>query len=168
MLFRSNRYLCRNCQSWNSNRNRHSWTYRNGTCLLLLGSPYLCDSLWIRLPFPCIYHRENRWNHRRCYGSRKRACGSIITACCYCSYKVYRNDTIIIISILVFKNEIMMREVVEKTIDIYLYMKVDKRSARMRSDSDRNMSASLTRITRQVSRTFDLKYKSIYWEGVKL
>ncbi len=26
----------------------------------------------------------------------------------------------------------------------------------MRSDSDRNMSASLTRITRQVSRTFDL------------
>ena len=49
-----------------------------------------------------------------------------------------------------------MREVVEKTIDIYLYMKVDKRSARMRSDSDRNMSASLTRITRQVSRTFDL------------
>ena len=58
----------------------------------------------------CIYHRENRWNHRRCYGSRKRACGSIITACCYCSYKVYRNDTIIIISILVFKNEIMIRE----------------------------------------------------------
>ena len=50
----------------------------------------------------------------------------------------------------------MMREVVEKTIDIYLYMKVDKRSARMRSDSDRNMSASLTRITRQVSRTFNL------------
>mgnify|MGYP001655178191 CR=1 FL=1 len=29
----------------------------------------------------------------------------------------------------------------------------------MRSDSDRNMSASLTRITRQVSRTFDLNYK---------
>ena len=28
----------------------------------------------------------------------------------------------------------------------------------MRSDSDRNMSASLTRITRQVSRTFDLNY----------
>ena len=27
----------------------------------------------------------------------------------------------------------------------------------MRSDSDRNMSAALTRITRQVSRTFDLK-----------
>lgn len=50
----------------------------------------------------------------------------------------------------------MMREVVEKTIDIYLYMKVDKRSARMSSDSDRNMSASLTRITRQVSWTFDL------------
>ena len=49
-----------------------------------------------------------------------------------------------------------MREVVEKTIDIYLYMKVDKRSARMRSDSDRNMSALLTRITRQVSRMFDL------------
>lgn len=102
------------------------WTYRNGTCLFLLGSPYLCDSLWIRLPFPCIYHRENRWNHRRCYGSRKRACGSIITACCYCSYKVYRNEFIIIISILVFKNEIMMRKVVEKTIDIYLYMKVEK------------------------------------------
>ena len=52
-----------------------------------------------------------------------------------------------------------MREVVEKTIDIYLYMKVDKRSARMRSDSDRNMSASQTRITRQVSRTFDLNGK---------
>ena len=33
----------------------------------------------------------------------------------------------------------------------------DKRSARMRSDSDRNMSASLTRITRQVSRRLDLK-----------
>ena len=32
----------------------------------------------------------------------------------------------------------------------------DKRSARMRSDSDRNMSALLTRITRQVSRMFDL------------
>jgi hypothetical protein len=29
----------------------------------------------------------------------------------------------------------------------------------MRSDSDRNMSASLTRITRQVSRTFDLKIR---------
>jgi len=29
----------------------------------------------------------------------------------------------------------------------------------MRSDSDRNMPASLTRITRQVSRTFDLNYK---------
>ena len=29
-------------------------------------------------------------------------------------------------------------------------------SARMHSDSDRNMSALLTRITRQVSRTFDL------------
>ena len=58
----------------------------------------------------------------------------------------------------------MMREVVEKTIDIYLYMKVDKRSARMRSDSDRNMSASLTRITRQVSRTFDLKYKFMKWK----
>ena len=28
----------------------------------------------------------------------------------------------------------------------------------MRSDSDRNMSASLTRITRQVSRTFDLNF----------
>ena len=28
--------------------------------------------------------------------------------------------------------------------------------ARMRSDSDKNMSASLTRITRQVSQTFDL------------
>ena len=27
----------------------------------------------------------------------------------------------------------------------------------MRSDSDRNLSASLTRITRQVSRTFNLK-----------
>ena len=52
----------------------------------------------------------------------------------------------------------MMREVVEKTIDIYLYMKVDKRSARMRSDSDRNMSASLTRITRQVSRLLDLNF----------
>ena len=78
--------------------------------VLAFSCPYLCDSLWIRLPFPCIYHRENRWNHRRCYGSRKRACGSIITACCYCSYKVYRNDTIIIISILVFKNEIMIRE----------------------------------------------------------
>ena len=34
-----------------------------------------------------------------------------------------------------------MREVVEKTIDIYLYMKVDKRSARMRSDFVKNMSA---------------------------
>ena len=101
---------CRNCQSWNSNRNRYSWTCRNGTCLLLLGSPYLCDSLWIRLPFPCIYHKENRWNHRRCYGSRKRACGSIITACCYRSYKVYGNDTIIIISILVFENEIIIGE----------------------------------------------------------
>lgn len=78
------------------------------------------------LTFSVYISQENRWNHRRCYGSRKRACGSIITACCYCSYKVYRNDTIIIISILVFKNEIMMRKVVEKTIDIYLYMKVEK------------------------------------------
>ena len=58
----------------------------------------------------------------------------------------------------------MMREVVEKTIDIYLYMKVDKRSARMRSDSDSNISASLTRITRQVSLTFDLKYKFMKWK----
>ena len=32
----------------------------------------------------------------------------------------------------------------------------DKRSSGMRSDSDKNMSAPLTRITRQVSRMFDL------------
>ena len=31
----------------------------------------------------------------------------------------------------------------------------------MRSDSDRNMSALLTRITRQVSRMFDLKYELV-------
>ena len=45
----------------------------------------------------------------------------------------------------------------------------------MRSDSDRNMSASLTRITRQVSRTFDLNYggllhmnkKNQYTDSVK-
>ena len=45
----------------------------------------------------------------------------------------------------------------------------------MRSDSDRNMSASLTRITRQVSRTFDLNYggmlhmnkKNQYTDAVK-
>ena len=35
----------------------------------------------------------------------------------------------------------------------------------MRSDSDRNMSASLTRITRQVSRMFDLnKNRKTYKE----
>ena len=77
-----------------------------GTVILGLIAMVLAFSCWGVL----IYHRENRWNHRRCYGSRKRACGSIITACCYCSYKVYRNDTIIIIFILVFKNEIMMKE----------------------------------------------------------
>ena len=40
---------------------------------------------------------------------------------------------------------------------IILYLVQEHLSAKMRSDSDRSMSASLTRITRQVPRRFDLK-----------